>query len=290
MPTFASPEPISVTVDVVIGEIRITASDRTDTVVEVRPADASKANDVRAAEETRVEYTDGRLLVKGPKRLGGLIGLGAGKDAAVQIQVELPTDSDLHASSVLGNFHCEGRLGDCEVSSGAGVIWIEDAHALQVKTGGGDVTAGRAANEVKITTGVGEVRLGRAGGTVTIKTSSGKTWVGEAAGDVRVRSASGDIVIDRAHADVDAKTSAGKIRIGEVSQGSIVIQTAAGQLEVGVREGTAAWLDAQAVAGSVQNMLDAADGPGETDRTVEVRARTALGDIVIRRAVLTPQD
>ncbi|MCO6004631.1 DUF2807 domain-containing protein [Actinoallomurus purpureus] len=290
MPTFTTPEPISATVDVVIGEIRITASDRTDTVVEVRPADESKAGDVRAAEETRVEYTDGRLLVKGPKRFGGMIGLGPGKDAAVQVHVELPSGSDLHASSGLGNFHCAGPFGDCEVSSGAGVIWIEEAHALQVKNGGGDVTVQHTAGDAKITTGIGEVRLRRADGTVTVKTSSGATWVGEAAGDVRVRSASGDIVIDRAYADVDAKTAAGKIRIGEVSQGSIGIQTAAGQLEIGVREGTAAWLDVQAVAGSVRNLLDTADGPGESDQTVRVHARTSLGDIVIRRATLTPQD
>ncbi|GAA4621464.1 DUF4097 family beta strand repeat-containing protein [Actinoallomurus vinaceus] len=290
MPTFATPEPISATLDILLScEIRVTASDRTDTVVEVRPADASKASDVRAAEEIRVEYTDGQLLVKAKKRTA-LMALGPGKDAAVQVDVELPAGSDLDASTGMGNVHCAGRLGDCEVSSGAGGIWIEDADTLQVKTGGGDVTARRVAGDTKITTGVGEVRLRRADGAVTIKTSSGAALVGEAAGDVRVRSASGDIVIDRAHADVEAKTSAGKIRIGEVSQGSIVMQSAAGQLEVGVREGTAAWLDVHTTAGSVQNLLDTADGPGEADRTVEVRARTSLGDIVIRRAALAPQD
>ena len=36
MPTFETPDPISVTIDIV-GDARITASDRTDTVVTVRP-------------------------------------------------------------------------------------------------------------------------------------------------------------------------------------------------------------------------------------------------------------
>jgi hypothetical protein len=289
MPTFASPEPISATVDVIMGDVRITASDRTDTVVEVRPADASKAGDVRAAEETRVEFTDGRLLVKGPKRRASMI-LGPSKGPAVQVDVELPAGSDLDAKTGFGNLHCAGRFGDCEVSSGAGVIWIEDTHALHAKTGGGDVTAGHATGDAKITTGVGSVRLRRADGAVTIKSSAGGAWVGEAAGDAHVRSATGDIVIDQAHADVDAKTAAGKIRIGEVSQGTVVMQAGAGQLEVGVREGTAAWLDVHATAGSVHNMLETTDGPGEADQTVEVRARTSLGDIVIRRAALTLQD
>jgi DUF4097 and DUF4098 domain-containing protein YvlB len=282
MPTFATPEPISAKIDILFGDIRVIASDRTDTVVEVRPADASKAGHVRAAEETRVEYADGRLLVKGPRRRASMI-LGPGKDAAVQVDVRLPAGSGLDASSGLGNVHCEGLLGDCEVSSGAGGIWIEDARTLGAKTGGGDFTAGRVAGDVTITTGVGEVRLRHAAGVVTIKNSSGVTWVGEAAGNVHVRSASGDIVIDQAHADVDAKTAAGKIRIGEVSQGTVVMQTSAGQLEVGVREGTAAWLDVRATAGRLINELDAADAPAPTAEKVEVRARASAGDVVIRR-------
>jgi hypothetical protein len=35
--------------------------------------------------------------------------------------------------------------------------------------------------------------------------------------------------------------------------------------------------------GRVHNHLDAADGPEPADETVEVRARTSYGDIVIRR-------
>ncbi|MCO5994779.1 DUF4097 family beta strand repeat-containing protein [Actinoallomurus rhizosphaericola] len=288
MPTFASPEPISATLEASIAEVRVTASDRTDTVVEVRPADPSKASDVRAAEETTVEYTDGRLVIRRAKRRAHLV-LGP-KDAAVQVDVELPAGSGLHASLGMGNVHCAGRLGDCEISSGAGVIWVEDTHTLQVRTGGGDVTAGRVAGDARLTTGVGEIRLRRGGGTITIKTSSGAAWIGEAVGNTRARSASGDIVIDQAHADVDAKTAAGKIRIGEVSQGAVVIQTGAGQLEVGIREGTAAWLDVHATAGTMHNMLDSTDGPGAADRTVEIRARTGLGDIVIRRASLTAHE
>ena len=58
MPTFDTPEPISATIDVAVGDVRITASDRADTVVEVRPSDASNDEDVKAAEQTRVEYAE----------------------------------------------------------------------------------------------------------------------------------------------------------------------------------------------------------------------------------------
>lgn len=41
MPNFDTPEPISVTLELGVGNVRITASDRTDTTVDVRPSDAS---------------------------------------------------------------------------------------------------------------------------------------------------------------------------------------------------------------------------------------------------------
>ena len=67
MPTFDTPNLISVTLEVGVGDIRIVASDRTDTVVDVRPSDPAWKPDVTAAELTRVEYADGRLLVEAPK-------------------------------------------------------------------------------------------------------------------------------------------------------------------------------------------------------------------------------
>jgi hypothetical protein len=54
MPTFDTPQPISVTVELGVGDLRIVASDRTDTMVEVRPSDPAKKADVTAAEQTRV--------------------------------------------------------------------------------------------------------------------------------------------------------------------------------------------------------------------------------------------
>ena len=50
-----------------VGDIQVVASDRTDTVVDVRPSDPAKKSDVTAAEQTRVEYADGRLLVTAQK-------------------------------------------------------------------------------------------------------------------------------------------------------------------------------------------------------------------------------
>jgi len=117
-----------------------------------------------------------------------------------------------------------------------------------------------------------------------IKNSNGDTVVGEVTGDLRVTSANGRISVDRALASVMAKTANGNIRIGEVVNGAIELQTAAGELEIGIREGTAAWLDVSSRYGRVRNSLEETGSPGQSEARVEIRARTSYGDINIQRA------
>ena len=106
---------------------------------------------------------------------------------------------------------------------------------------------------------------------------------GASDGDV-CSAANGDITVDRALSAVIAKTANGAVRIGEVVRGAIELGTANGELEVGIRHGTAAMLDVRSQFGSVRNSLTATDGPQASDQRVEVRARTSFGDIVIRRS------
>ncbi|MFE0647800.1 hypothetical protein ACFVZH_04290, partial [Streptomyces sp. NPDC059534] len=61
MQKFATTAAIVTTLDIAAGHIRLIAADRTDTTVEIRPADASKSRDVKAAEQVEVDFTDGVL-------------------------------------------------------------------------------------------------------------------------------------------------------------------------------------------------------------------------------------
>jgi DUF4097 and DUF4098 domain-containing protein YvlB len=278
MPVFATPEPISVTIELSAGDARIIASNRADTVVEVRPRDGSKGSDIRAAEQTRVEYSSGRLLVKTTQRT--FIGRGG----SVEVTVELPAGSAVQGDSGMGDLSSEGHLGECRFKTGMGSIRLGHTGALHLKTGMGNIAVDRVAGDVEVSTGSGQVRIGQIEGVAVIKNSNGDCVVGEVTGDLRVKSANGRISIDRAHASVVAKTANGKVRIGEVIRGAIVLETAAGELEVGIREGTAAWLDASSSYGRVINSLDEADSPGQSEATVEVRARTSYGNITIHRS------
>jgi hypothetical protein len=282
MPTFDTPEPISVTLELGIAHVRIVAADRPDTVVEVRPSDPARKSDVTAAEHIRVEYADGRLQVKAPRgwkphalRAGG---------ESIDVQIDLPAGSQLRGAAGVGTVRASGRLGECSFGIGAGDIHLEEAGRVQLKTGVGDVTVGRAVGHIVVTCGTGAVRIDGVEGTAVVKNANGDTCIGEVTGDLRVASANGSISVDRSPMTVAAKTARGDVRLGEVAGGDVRAETAYGQVEVGIRDGVAAWLDLDTRFGTVHNDLGPTDAPAPGDDTVEVRARTAFGDITVRRA------
>ncbi|WP_406198835.1 hypothetical protein OH807_15400 [Kitasatospora sp. NBC_01560] len=278
MPSFDTPGPISATLEFDIASVRITAGKRTDTVVEVRPADATVEVDVKTAEQTRISCTGGVLVVKGPKKRSLF-----GRAGSVDVTVELPAGSEVRGNVPMGDFLCEGLLGDCRLRTSVGRIHVEHAAAVDLRTDHGDIRLQHAGGDAEVA-GSGRVEIGTVEGTATLKNLNGETVVGEVGGSLRANSSNGQITVGVAHADVDVKSAHGAIRIGEVVRGRVVLQTGVGELEVGIREATAAWLDVHTKLGTVRNALGATDGPGGAAETVEVRGRTQLGDILIRRS------
>jgi DUF4097 and DUF4098 domain-containing protein YvlB len=281
MSTFLTPQPISVTVELSIGQVRISASDRTDTFVEVRPSDPADGSDVRAAEQVQVDFANGGLRITGPKARTFDFSRST---KSVDVVIDLPTGSKISAELQLGDVHCTGALGDCNLKSSAGNLWVEQADSLRAQTSAGHVTAKSVSGDVEISTSSGKVQLGQVGGSAVVLDSNGDTDIDAVTGNLRVRAANGSIRVERAGAGVDAKTSNGSIRVGEVVQGSVLVETAMGDLDVGIAEDTAAWLEVNTSFGRVRNLLDPTSRPAESDRTVEVRGRTSYGDITVRRA------
>jgi hypothetical protein len=283
MPTFATPGPIAVEVELVIAELRIVAGDRADTVVEVRPVDPANAEDVKAAGETRVELDGGRLVIRTTKSWRHYTPFGTG--GTVDVFVEVPAGSQVTGTISLGNAHTGGRLGACRLKTAMGNVSVEEAGELHLKTSHGNITVDRGEGFADIHSGSGKIRVGEIDGPLVVRNSNGDTRIGALTGDLRAKSANGDITVGRAPASVVARTASGDIRIGEVVRGTVVLRTAAGEVEVGIGSGTAAWLDVNSQHGRVRNDLDLTDGPAESDDTVEVRARTGMGDIVIHRSL-----
>jgi DUF4097 and DUF4098 domain-containing protein YvlB len=117
-----------------------------------------------------------------------------------------------------------------------------------------------------------------------VKNSTGDTWIGEVTGDLRVNAAHGMISVDRARASVAAKTAFGDVRLGEVERGAVLAESGFGRVEVGIRDGVAAWLDLSTRFGNVESDLDSSEQPEPGEDAVDVCARTTYGDIVVRRS------
>ncbi|MEU6287114.1 DUF4097 domain-containing protein [Streptomyces sp. NPDC127168] len=278
MPSFDTPEPISVTAHVEAGSIQFTAGDRTDTVVEVRPRNAKKDIDARTAEQTEVTCAGGALTVRTPK--SGLFG----RSGTVDVTVELPEGSRVDLTGAWTQVLGEGRLGEVRVKVSSGDVRFDATGPLNLTASHGSITVDRVEGAAEIATSSGSLRVGVLDGAAVLKNSHGTTTVGTAGGELRVNGANGDIDVARAEDSVTATTAHGTLRVGRVTRGSVQLQTSYGAIEVGVAEGTAAWLDVNSRSGQVRNTLTASDSPEKTEEAVEVRARTRHGNIDIRRA------
>ena len=281
MPSFDTPEPIAVRVSLgaVVANVRIQAGERGDTQVELTPVDPTGRNDLRAVERIRIEYAAGTLSVTGPRA-----GSWFGRTGSVDLSIELPAGSTVQGETGMGELRCDGRLGECQFKSGFGDLRLQQVGSANLNTGSGTITVEQADGHTEVTTGSGMVHLRRIDGAATVRNSNGDSWIGEATGELRVKSANGSITVERAHAGLTAKTANGSIRVGEVARGAVLLETAAGGVDVGIRTGTAAWLDLNTTVGRVRNELSTSDGPGDAEETVELRARTHVGDIVVHRS------
>ncbi|GHH38814.1 DUF4097 family beta strand repeat-containing protein [Streptomyces candidus] len=277
MPSYDTPEPISVSAHVGAGSIRFTASDRGDTAVEVRPQNQDKKN-VRAAEQTEVSYAGGVLSVKTRQRAV------IGPTGAVDVTVVLPAGSRVDVTGSWVQVLAEGRLGTVRVKTSAGDVRLDTTGSLDLNASHGSITVDRVEGNAQITTSSGSLRVGHVDGTAVLKNSHGSTHVGATTGDLRVSGANGDIDIARAEGSVTATTSHGALRVAEVARGTVQLETGYGAIEIGVREGTAAWLDVSSEKGQARNTLAASEAPDGAEETVKIRARTRWGNVDVRRA------
>lgn len=263
MPTFDTPGPIAARIEVVSGSVRVRADDRHDTVVTVRPRNERSSADVAAAEQTLVTFSAGELLIRSTSR-PRLLFFGSGPE--IEVDVVLPAGSSVHVRTTAGEITCAGRLGAVELESRHGDLRLDRAGSLRARTSSGDISVSAIEGETEATTSYGDIR------------------VGEAAGPARLGTGYGDVTVDRALGSLTGSTKYGQVRVGEAVRGSLVLETAYGEVEAGVREGTAAWLDVHSGSGRIRNLLTETEGPEGAGETVEIHARTSYGDILIRRA------
>ena len=178
MQKFDTPAPISAVLDIPAGRVRFIAADRADTTVEVLPADASNGRDVKAAEQTKVEYGDGVLRIEASATNRIL-----GSSGSIEVTVQLPAGSRVEAKAVSAEFRTVGRLGDVAFDSSQASIKLDEVVSARLTTLDGDVSVGRLGGAAEIRTGKGDIRIAEAfRGTVVLRTDAGAISVDAAAG------------------------------------------------------------------------------------------------------------
>ncbi len=258
MPAFATPEPITATVTVAGAQVRVAASDRTDTVVLVEPINEASQSDVRVASKTKVDFAGGQLTVKTT--------VSGDKNGSVAITIDLPAGSSLVAYLANSSVHADGLLGACELHMASGQTQLDRINTLQANISAGEVAVGHIA------------------GLANIESRAGQIWIGRASADLELISGGGSLDIGRADGSVTATTADSPIRIGRLTRGQAKLMNASGNIEIGISEGTAAQVDANSERGSVRNSVPSPEDPGMLDNKLAVRARTRYGDIIIQRA------
>jgi DUF4097 and DUF4098 domain-containing protein YvlB len=276
---FRTPQPISAKLALLAANIRLDASARDTTTVQLQPSDPDNPRDVELVKRTEVSFDDDMLSIRSPKSLRSFKPRGS-----IEVIVQLPTDSSVKAGTATGSLRATGALDKCQVDTAAGEITIERAREAKISKAAGDVTIGEVAEDATIESATGEIRIERIGGNAKIDNANGDARIGSIDGDLKLTGANGDVLVQRSGGSVSAATAFGTIRLLSVAHGRIKIDSARGDIEIGIAEGTAAWLNLNTTFGRAHSELESADAPDESQRTVEVSASTAFGDITVRRA------
>ncbi|WP_031154116.1 DUF4097 family beta strand repeat-containing protein [Streptomyces xanthophaeus] len=179
MQKFDTPAPIAALLDIPAGRIRFVAADRADTTVEVLPADASKARDVKAAEQVAVVCANGVLRIEALEAKNQILG----NSGSLEVTVQLPAGSRVEAKTATAEFQSVGRLGDVTYDGAHGMVKLDETAGARLTLQAGDVTVGRLGGPAEIRVQKGGIDIAEAvHGTVVLRTEAGDVTIGAARG------------------------------------------------------------------------------------------------------------
>jgi hypothetical protein len=179
MQKFDTPSPVTAVLDIPAGHIRFIAADRTDTCVEILPADKSKSRDIKAAEQTTATYSDGVLHIEAAAAKNRILG----NSGSIEVTVQLPASSRVEAKAASAELRGVGRLGDVTFEGAQATVKLDETAGARLTLQAGDIIVGRLNGPSHITTQKGDLNITEAtSGTVELRTESGDITIGAARG------------------------------------------------------------------------------------------------------------
>lgn len=269
----------SVRVEIQAGRIDVIATSRDDVVVDVRPSNPQRSGDRSAAESLKVHQVGGRVVVSGPSRFQPF-----GQSGAVDVLVEVPQGALVEAVNKYGPTHLVGELGAVLAEVAYGDLSVDSAERLEVKGGYGDFRVARVAGDADVAVKAASVDLRRVDGALRLTGSDGALAVGTVGGPAQVVTSSGTVELGSLGAGATVRSAYGAVRIHDAVRGAVRVDGSYGDVSVGVRRGTAVWLDASSRKGVVRSDLASDAGPAEGEETLELVVRTGYGSITLHRS------
>ncbi|MFD8596079.1 DUF4097 family beta strand repeat-containing protein [Kitasatospora sp. NPDC059646] len=179
MQKFDTTAAITAVVDIPAGRLNLIGSDRTDTVVEVRPANPEKNRDAQAAEATEVTFADGVLRIVTAAAKNRLLG----PTGALEVTVQLPAGSRVEAKTADVELRGVGRLGEVSFESARGAVKLDESAGGRLVLQDGSIEVGRLTGSARLDTQRGDLTVTEATrGELELTTQSGSITVGAARG------------------------------------------------------------------------------------------------------------
>lgn len=268
--TFEIPGPLALSVKLPAGDIELATHDAPLAEVELVPLRSNEASS-RIADEARVELrrrAEGYELVvdaeEGRPGFGFLFRGGA----ELRLTARVPSGTDLEIQTRSADLSGSGTFG-----------------AAAVKTASGETELPSVAGDAVVKSASGDVSIASIGGAFVANTASGDVEVAEVRGSAVVKTASGDVELGTLGAGASISCASGDVRLVSVAEGEVTIQSASGDIDVGIRRGSRLWVDARSMSGETRSELELGDVPESDDGPlVELRATTMSGDVLVRRA------
>lgn len=241
--------------DVNVGSIEVTASDRKDVAIDLfRKVDARGigGQDSEKAELQRHEVTftqEGNNVIVRAQRQ---------KDAP---RVNNMSVNFRYVILVPAKF-------DADVKTRGGGIKIAELNGdLKAHTSGGSLRFAGIRGLIDGHTSGGSIELANSDGNASIKTSGGSIKVNKHKGDVFAKTSGGSISVDNVDGKVQASTSGGSVNASLAKiTGECRLETSGGGINVAVPSTAALDIDARTTGGSVHSDLPVTNAAGDKKR------------------------
>jgi hypothetical protein len=201
---------------------------------------------LEAVERATVELNGSELLVKVKEKR-----LRFGSGGRVRAEIRCPEGIRAAFQTASGSIRTQGRLGDTKSHTASGNVGLDEVD-----------------------------------GKLQVHSASGDVWAAFVRGDVEVHSASGALDLGRTEAGVEVRSASGNVGLADVGGGPIRLQSASGNVRVGVRAGRRVAVDVRTVSGHAQSdiPLDGSGGDDGDAPLVEIKVNGVSGDVRIERA------